>query len=167
MTAPRRRWVIGAVCLAVLLGAVVGFWFQPQKLLIDDRVEDAAPSVAEADEPTDEPAVAPSGDFVSLDHATRGRARVVALDDGARVVRLEGLETDNGPDLYLYLSSNGVDGEEQAFDDDFVSLGRLKGNLGDQNYEVPEGVDLQRYASVVIWCDRFNSAFGAAPLVVS
>jgi hypothetical protein len=74
-------------------------------------------------------------------------------------------DTDNGPDLYLYLSPNGADGDEAAFDDGHLSLGRLKGNLGDQNYEVPAEADLARYHSVVIWCDRFNSAFGAASLI--
>jgi hypothetical protein len=64
----------------------------------------------------------------------------------------------------VYLSTNPIDGPEQAFDDDIVDLGRLQGNLGDQNYAVPAEVDLSRYRSLVIWCDRFNSAFGAAPL---
>jgi electron transfer DM13 len=56
------------------------------------------------------------------------------------------------------------DGPEQAFDDDYLDLGRLQGNIGSQNYELPSDADLTRYRSVVIWCDRFNSAFGAAPL---
>ena len=73
----------------------------------------------------------------------------------------------NGPDLFVYLSTNPPDGPEGAFDDDFVNLGRLEGNVGSSNYVVPAGTDLSRYASVVIWCDRFNSAFGAAPLSVS
>jgi hypothetical protein len=49
-------------------------------------------------------------------------------------------------------------------DEDFIDLGSLKGNIGDQNYLVPEGADLERYQSVVIWCRRFTSPFGAAPL---
>ena len=150
-----RAWLVGALtAAAAAVAAVVLVWFQPQQLLIDREVDEAAP-------PADDVA---SGAFVSLDHGTRGTARVLDVGDGARVVRLEGLATDNGPDLYVYLSANAVDGEEQAFDDDYVSLGRLKGNEGDQNYDVPAGVDVGRYASVVIWCDRFNSAFGAAPL---
>ena len=165
----RRTWVVGgAVAFAVVL-AVVLFWFQPQQLLIDERVREAAPAPAQAapDAPDapDAPSELASGSFTSLDHRTSGAVRVLPTDGGARIVRLEGLATDNGPDLYLYLSTNPADGEEQAFDDDFVSLGRLKGNQGDQNYEVPDGVDLARYASVVIWCDRFNSAFGAAALL--
>jgi hypothetical protein len=104
------------------------------------------------------------GDFVSLDHTTGGTARVLELADGRRFVRLEGFETDNGPDLYVYLSTNPADGPEGAFDDQFTNLGRLQGNIGDQNYELPTDVDPATYTSVVIWCDRFDSAFGAADL---
>jgi hypothetical protein len=104
------------------------------------------------------------GEFVSLDHGTSGAARILELAAGQRIVRLEGLDTDNGPDLYLYLTTNPASGDEGAFDDEHVNLGRLKGNQGDQNYELPAGTDLARFGTVVIWCDRFNSAFGAADL---
>lgn len=163
------RWLgLGAVTAAV--AAVVLFWFQPQKLLIDETVDDelpateAAPASPTAAEPAELAELA-SGTFVSLDHSTSGRVRVLRLADGTRIVRLEGLRTDNGPDLYLYLSRAPVDGAESSFDDDIVNLGRLKGNQGDQNYELASDVDLEPYTSVVIWCDRFNSAFGAAALV--
>jgi hypothetical protein len=114
--------------------------------------------------PTTLPPVPVGGEFISIDHGTTGT--VVLLQDatGAVFVRLESLDTSNGPDLFVYLSTNPPDGEEGVFDDDFVNLGRLAGNVGSSNYVVPPGTDLSRYASVVIWCDRFNSAFGAAPL---
>lgn len=173
-----------AAGLAVCTIAFVLFWFQPQKLLIEDRVDEAIPTGAgstESSRPSAKPAEGASddepeasepvevarGEFVSLDHSTSGVARVLELADGRSIVRLEGLDTDNGPDLYLYLTSTGTTGEESAFDDDFVDLGRLKGNKGDQNYDLPVGTDLTRYATVLIWCDRFNSAFGAADLTTS
>lgn len=129
-----------------------------------DRPADgmASPSAAEAAETPPAPTEVARGSFVALDHATSGVARVEL--DGERVVRLEGFETDNGPGLYLYLTAEPADGDEGAFDYDFVSLGRLKGNQGDQNYDLAADVDLTRYATVVIRCDRFNSAFGAADL---
>jgi len=155
----------------VATAAVVLVWFQPQKLLIDETVDDAAPvavgttgdagSVTTVTTGTLEVTI---GEFVSLDHRTTGTLRVLDLGNGSRVVRLEGLQTDNGPDLFLYVTTNPVDGDEGDFDDEFVNLGRLKGNQGDQNYDLPADVDLADYASVVIWCDRFDSAFGAAPL---
>lgn len=175
-----RRWPWIAAALAVGGVAFVLYWFQPQKLVIDDRVDEAIPTApAGAPEeplsdgtttaPPDtltptEPLEVTRGEFVSLDHGTTGTARVLALADGSRIVRLEGLDTSNGPDLYVYLSTNPASGDEGAFDDDFVNLGRLKGNQGDQNYDLPADVDLVRFVSVVIWCDRFDSAFGAANL---
>lgn len=178
----RRRWPIVAITVVAALVAFVLFWFQPQKLFIDDRVDEALPvatgdasrarqpepSAGEGgDDPDDRPAEPTEllrGEFVSLDHGTKGVVRLLELGDGSRVVRLEGLDTDNGPDLYLYLTATPATGSESAFDDDYVNLGRLKGNQGDQNYELPPDVDAARYTTVVIWCDRFDSAFGAADL---
>ena len=159
MSAHRRRWPWAAAVVGMAAIVFVVVWFEPQKLFIDERVDDALPTVSGRAEEL------AAGEFVSLDHGTSGVVRVIELADGRRIVRLEGLDTDNGPDLYLYLSTNVAAGDEGAFDDDFVDLGSLKGNLGDQNYDVPAGTDLGRYRSVVVWCDRFDSAFGAADLV--
>jgi hypothetical protein len=71
---------------------------------------------------------------------------------------------DNGPDLKVYLSPEPSSAEEGAFDDGSVSLGDLKGNIGDQNYEIPRGVDLERFRSAVVWCERFGVGFAVAPL---
>lgn len=178
-SARSRRWLLPVVGAVVVVAAASLWWFQPHKLLIDERVDEAAPVAVRS--ATTAPATggagsapgtsAPAGPadiaagrFVSLDHRTSGDVRLVAVEGGARVVRLENFATENGPDLYVYLSANAVHGGEAAFDDDHLSLGRLKGNQGNQNYDVPDGVDLSRYRSVVIWCDRFNSAFGAASL---
>jgi hypothetical protein len=174
--APVKRWLwVGGAALLVV-AAVVLFWFQPQKLWIDDKVDDTVPvGITPTSAPNDQTAssIQPAsatpvdlvkGTFISRDHTTSGAVRILDLGDGRRIVRLEGLKTDNGPDLYLYLTPHPAKGEEQAFDDGHLSLGRLKGNLGDQNYDVPAGADLTKYRSVVIWCDRFNAAFGAADL---
>jgi hypothetical protein len=180
-TASRTKVLLGLGAVAVAAFGL--FWFQPHKLFIDERVSDTIPVVeptvpdttapdpgdeTDAPPPTTEapaePVVLASGDFVSLDHGTTGVVRVLGLADGSRIVRLEGLDTDNGPDLYLYLSTSPADGAEGGFDDDIANLGRLLGNQGDQNYDLPADVDLGRFASVVIWCDRFDSAFGAANL---
>jgi hypothetical protein len=108
---------------------------------------------------------APAGAaFMSIDHGTSGTVLLLEDATGTRFVRLENLDTSNGPDLFVYISTNPPDGPEGEFDDDYVDLGRLEGNVGNSNYVIPAGTDLSRYASVVIWCDRFNSAFGAAPL---
>ncbi|MGY1743161.1 MULTISPECIES: DM13 domain-containing protein [unclassified Blastococcus] len=181
----RRTWAwLTAALVVAALGAFVLVWFQPQKLFYDDEVSEAlptaaAPSAAEqnaggGDGGTGGSTATPSapaqpvdlatGTFVSREHETVGTARVVQLPDGQVIVRLEGFETSNGPALYVYLSQNPAAGTEAAFDDEFVDLGALKGNVGDQNYVVPAGVDATGFTSVVIWCDRFDAAFGAADL---
>ncbi|MDE0668715.1 MAG: DM13 domain-containing protein [bacterium] len=105
-----------------------------------------------------------SGEFSSRSHQTSGRALV--LNDGSeqRFLRFENFRTDNGPDVNIYLSSAPFDAPARDFALDFVDLGDMKGNVGAQNYEIPPGVELDRYATVVVWCVRFSVAFGVAPL---
>lgn len=187
----RRRWrpwqLVLAAVLAAGLGVFVLVWFQPQKLFLDERVDEDLPEATEpmgdASEPMSDstepmsddmatgspaatavPVVSASGEFEDRSHPTSGTARVVELADGSRVLRLEDFATDNGPDLFVYLSSAPPDAAADAFDDDFVDLGVLKGNLGNQNYEIPADVDTSRYSTVVIWCRRFTVAFGVAGL---
>ena len=101
--------------------------------------------------------------FASLEHATRGQAKIIDAS-GRRYLRFEAFSTSNGPQLKVYLSAAAAGGPPDAFDDRFLDLGDLKGNVGDQNYPIPAGVDLKRYRSVVVWCKRFSVAFGAAPI---
>ena len=108
-----------------------------------------------------------AGDFVDRSHPSAGVASVLGDGSGQRFVRFENFETDNGPDLNVYLSTAPPDAPAGDFDDDFIDLGDLKGNVGPQNYEIPEGTDLERYSTVVIWCVRFGVAFGTAGLVAS
>jgi hypothetical protein len=99
------------------------------------------------------------GTFVSRDHDTVGRAVVLGDGSGQRFLRFEEFATSNGPDLNVYLVNSSAGGVN-----DFVDLGNLKGNVGDQNYEVPIGVDLALYDTVIVWCVRFSSNFGDAVL---
>mgnify|MGYP006172353025 FL=1 len=46
----------------------------------------------------------------------------------------------------------------------FVDLGRLKAFKGSQNFEVPAGVDIAKFASVVIWCEQFSVLISPAAL---
>ncbi|MET0234631.1 MAG: DM13 domain-containing protein [Kibdelosporangium sp.] len=106
-----------------------------------------------------------AGDFVSQEHATSGRAAVLELPDGSRVLRLTGLSSSDGPDLHVWLTDATAGGDWYKYDDGRqVKLGALKATHGNQNYAIPPGVSLDGLRSVVIWCDRFNVAFGSAAL---
>jgi len=96
-----------------------------------------------------------------------GAGDALVLNDGSeqRFLRFENFSTDNGPDLNVYLVNSDADADSGTFDDDFIDLGDLKGNIGDQNYEIPVGVDLSVYDTVVVWCVRFGTPFTAADLV--
>ena len=99
-----------------------------------------------------------SGSFVDADwiHKTQGTA-TITLDENGSVLNLEDFKTTNGPDLYVYLSTDKKASE-------FVDLGRLQSSDGNQSYEIPEGVDLSKYDKVLIWCKAFGVLFGTAEL---
>jgi hypothetical protein len=99
------------------------------------------------------------GTFTSGEHEAAGRAALIRLSDGATVLTLQEFETSPGPDLRVYL----VTGTPDALGD-VVDLGALRGNKGDQQYEVPAGIDAERHRTVVIWCRAFSVAFGSARL---
>ena len=155
-----KRALLVAAAVAVIVGL---FLFEPWTLFTNSRVEEAAPTVSapKASEPT----VVGKGAFVKQEHATSGRAQLLRLADGSHVVRLDDFATSNGPDLHVWLSEATAGGSWFKYDDArSVALGPLKANTGDHNYRVPADADLDGIRSVVIWCDRFNVAFGSAPL---
>jgi Electron transfer DM13 len=108
------------------------------------------------------------GEFVSHEHATTGTARLLRLADGSRVLRIEGLDTSDGPDLRVWLTDapviEGRDGWSVFDDGAWVDLGELKGNQGDANYPIPPEADIDDLTSVSVWCRRFAVSFGAAEL---
>ncbi|GAA0478694.1 DM13 domain-containing protein [Streptomyces stramineus] len=167
-----RRMVSRPVVIGVLLVGLVAvgagvFWFQPWKLWVDDTVREAAPAAA-AGPGGGAPRTLAVGELISHEHSTSGTVRILELPDGSRTLRLENLDTSNGPDLRVLITDAPVkEGRAgwHVFDDGaHKSLGSLKGNKGDQNYALPAEVDLGRYTSVSIWCDRFDVSFGAAGL---
>lgn len=91
-------------------------------------------------------------------HNAEGVAKIIQLGNGTNILRLENLKATNGPDLYVYLSTGKTASN-------FVSLGKLKGNMGNQNYEIPEGTDLTKYNTALIWCRAFSVLFGSAQLL--
>jgi hypothetical protein len=172
-----RRFLIPvSVFLVVALG--VGLYlFQPWRLLTVRETRDAllvppapvsttvsAPVEASAEPPAETAKEVATGEWRSLEHATMGKASLISLPGGGHSVQFAALDTSDGPDLYVYLSPHSSDSSEKTFGEGFTSLGKLKGNRGDQVYEIPAGVDVSTIRSVVIWCKRFSAGFAVAPL---
>lgn len=155
----RRTWIIGLV----VLGAI-GWWlFRPELLFVKTTVNESFPTEAAAQSQTAS-GVLLSGQFRSYAHETVGTASVHELGD-RRVLRLTGFSTSNGPDVRVFLvAANDATDDETVTRAGFVELGKLKGTQGDQNYDIPAGIDLDKYRAVTIWCHRFNVNFGTAPL---
>jgi hypothetical protein len=93
-----------------------------------------------------------------------GKATIYRLEDGKPLLRLEDFSTTNGPDLFVVLSNSANPDQDGLKNGVYLQLEALKGNLGNQNYELPADVDLSQYKSVVIWCRTFNIVFGYAAL---
>ncbi|MDX2066723.1 MAG: DM13 domain-containing protein [Fimbriimonadaceae bacterium] len=130
--------------------------FRPELLFINQRVNDVAPV---ADAKTE---LKKSGEFKSYAHHTEGKAQIFETE-GKRVLRLENFETSNGPDVHVYLLK-GTD-SNAVKDGDYIDLGVIKGNIGSQNYTLPNDLDLDAYGAVSIWCKRFSVNFGGASLM--
>jgi hypothetical protein len=181
-------WVALAVAVVVVAGGLTAF--QPWKAFTRSTVDEAIPVVfatpsssapastpkpAETpaekpvEKPVDKPAgqrVLASGAFVSQEHTTSGTARVLE-QNGVRLLRLEGFSTSDGPDVHVWLTDATAGGEWGKYDDGrAVKLGKIKATDGNQNYTIPADVTLDGLRSVVIWCDRFNVAFGSAELAL-
>jgi hypothetical protein len=169
----RHRWIPWAGAVLVLVVGFVLWFFEPQALFLDDTVSEAAPEVTEDTRddnggagPASSRGVLSEGDFRPLGHDARGTALVIDAADGNTYVRFEEFEVENGPDLKVYLSRAKADAPEAELAADFVDLGELKGNVGDQNYLLPASVELSEYRSVVVWCRRFSVGFAVAPIDV-
>ncbi len=156
-----RTWT--RVGLPIAGVAVLAGWyvFRPERLLVNRHVDEAMPAARGglSAQPLE------SGGFYSILHPTQGTATIYQLGDGSRVLRFTSFRTSNGPDVHVYMvaadDAKDVATVEKA---GFVDLGEIKGNIGDQNYVLGAGFDLEKYRSVSIWCKRFSVNFGAAAL---
>lgn len=164
------------------------YWFQPWKLFTDSRVDEVLPAIAVTPPATSPagpdagrespdtaagttpagPRLLAAGDFITHEHRTTGSTQIVRLPDGRHQLVLRDLNTSNGPDLRVWLTDQpvvkGTAGWRVFDDGKWVELAKLKGNRGDQVYEIPASVDPAEFRSVSIWCRRFAVSFGAAEL---
>jgi hypothetical protein len=155
-----KRIIVGAVGVLILAG--LWFAFRPEKLFLNKKVNEAPPAQTAGQ-------LTPllTGRFVGQVHKTSGRASVYQQADGSRVLRLSDFSTSNGPAVHVLL----IDGTSTDPSKDFalaavknVDLGDLKGNQGDQDYTIPQDLDLKTFGTVSIYCERFHANFGTANL---
>jgi hypothetical protein len=170
----RSRKILIASGAVVLIGG--WYAFRPERLWIDQVVNESFDTTGVALSGSSgggfDIATAPTmlsmGRFHSVAHEGRGLATVYRTADGKRTLRLTQFETSNGPELHLYLvAANDAKDDATVKQAGFISLGPLKGNKGDQNYEIPEDVDLSKYGAVTVWCKRFGVNFTTAPLATA
>lgn len=186
-----RRVVIPVVVLVAAVVVAAGLYlFQPWRIFTSSTVTEEVPSAGPAAVPSATPSAVPSavpsqglpvtpsaaavprelgiGQLISHEHASSGTVKVLELADGSQILRFEGLDTSDGPDLRVWLSDapviEGLAGWHVFDDGAYLDLGPLKANKGDQNYVIPAGTVLDDYRSVSIWCARFTVSFAAAEL---
>ncbi len=188
----KQWWIVGGIVVGIPALALA--WWLGSPLFLEDTVDEAFPMAAAAvvpdgmeredveaemvdaaAEPDKEmtepmPETAPVepvlvAEFTGADdfHQGSGTAAVYELEDGSRVLRFESFEVTNGPDLHVILvASDSVTDRDDV--EDYIDLGELKGNVGNQNYEISADVDLSVYRTVVIYCVPFHVVFATAPL---
>ena len=155
-----KKWVLIGVGVPILIGL---WWaFRPEKLWINQKVDEAAPFASTAD-----PQPLYTGTLEGKAHQTSGRATIYKGPSGGEYLRLTDFKTSNGPDVHVLLARGDDENLRQEIVKgqlDSIELSSLKGNQGDQNYDVASSVDLNKYNAVVIYCERFHAIFGVARL---
>jgi hypothetical protein len=155
------------IIIAVAIIVVGGLWyaFRPELLFVNKTVSEEFPGGAAMASIEKGPMAVTKGNFKGLAHETKGAATIYQLADGKRTLRLTDFETSNGPDVHVYLTAAEVaKGSDAIKAAGFIDLGSMKGNKGDQNYDIPAHADLNKYKNVTIWCRRFGVNFATAPL---
>ena len=165
-----KKTIIAAIIISAI--AIPAAVYAAGPLFINTTIDEAAPIASsdttmdkDGDSMTGKPSeivTKVAGMFVGVGdgiHDAKGTATVIPADTG-NILRLEEFRSTNGPDLYVYLSTDKGATE-------YVNLGRLKANMGNQNYDIPDGTDLSKYDTVLVWCQQFSVLFGSAELVSS
>jgi hypothetical protein len=154
--------VIGIVVLAA--GAYFGSFF-----IRDTEVNEAAPEIISfnsnniTNTQTESQPITKTGTFGEVDRIHKGSGTAKLIDiNGTKTLRFEDFQVTNGPDLYVYLTKNPTPTSSTDSLGEFINLGRLKGNVGNQNYEITQ--DISGYDTVVIWCQQFSQLFSYANL---
>lgn len=186
----KRNWFRAAAGVGAIVVLAVGWWLG-SPLFLDKEVNEEFPLSASAEIPADQtqasvekemtdaaeaptvemtedmpeegPVALASGVFAGADdfHEGSGRVTLYELEDGSRILRFEDFDVTNGPDLHVLAVPNANPTDRDDLDG-YVDLGKLKGNVGNQNYEIP--VEVVDIGSVVIYCQPFHVLFATATL---
>ena len=114
------------------------------------------------------PAQLKAGAFRDADgfHKGSGQAVIYRAADGSHLLRLENFRVTNGPELHVLLTpAADIKSRDELTSAGYVDLGKLKGNIGNQNYPIPQDVPLVNPRSVVIYCLPFQVVFSVAALM--
>jgi len=151
----------GIAIAVIVLGGIAWYAFRPERLFVNQKVNESLPTAQAAS--TTSPLA--TGMFHDGAHKTSGSAAIYQGQDGKHILRLTNFETSNGPDVHVYLvaAADALD-SQTVTSAGFIDLGSIKGNVGDQNYDLPADADLGKYRAVTVWCKRFSVNFGTAPL---
>ena len=188
----KRTWLVIAIVVLIPVVAIAWWLISPVFLsktveeefpishtalvpagMTRSQVEDVMASMAKVDSTMKEPMPAMmaeatalrTGEFRDADrfHKGEGIATIYRLSDGSHVLRVESFKVTNGPDLHVVLTSHpDPSTQDQVHQEGFLDLGKLKGNIGNQNYSIPAGADLSRLNAVVIYCSPFHVVFSVA-----
>ena len=156
-----NKKILTGIILVVLIPAAV---YALSPLFFNKTINEDIPltkpgNMQEIQNAENQQSVVLSGHFVGTGdgiHDAEGTAKILSFD-GHDLLRLEDFRTTNGPDLHVYLAT-----DEKATE--YIDLGSLKANIGNQNYPVPEGTDLSKYDTALVWCKQFSVLFGHANL---
>lgn len=153
---PRRTL---AVVVPLLVVGLPLTWALASPLFIRSELVEPTPDAVAAAQPDE--MVILAGEVVGADefHTGSGRVAILKVAPGSYVLRFEDFSVLNGPDLRVYLSP-----DPSGYARGAVEIGKLKATDGSFNYELPAGIDLSAFRSVVIWCQPFEVQFAHAEL---
>jgi Electron transfer DM13 len=167
------KWTLVLAAIFAVAGLGLAYWLI-SPLFINVQVDEALPGASSAPASTSSTATSSatpslaalvSGAFYNVEHdGVAGKATLYKQADGSTVLRLTDFKVLNGPDLYVYASSVTKPDKGNINDANSVNLGKLKGNVGDQNYVIPAGTPPEKLKSIVIWCKTFGVNFASASL---
>jgi hypothetical protein len=132
---------------------------------LPETVEDGLENGADVEKTEPPPANVElaTGSFEGIGHHAEGEIQVIQLAEGGRRLQLKNVDIENAPDLHVYLAEERVEGDVGEYE----YLAKLKGNKGNQQYKLPDDLDLKKNGVVVVWCRAFDVGVAQAPLKAS